>query len=193
MDGVITPVWQARRYRGAVSARPTDDEARAEEPRADTAVSPVIRGESVAIPTPAWGSAILAADEVVIAELIDDDGAPRPASAVADAGVGDSAAGAGDPAAGRRHRSPGVGVVASLLAVATAVLVGVAVRAASGGDDALATSLAYAAIATSAVGVLVGILAIPLRSGRALGAIAAAVSLGANPWILLQVLSFFSP
>lgn len=171
------------------------------ELRPDTAVSPVIRGEPVAIPTPAWGSAIVVDDdEVVIAELVDDEAVPSAAAGGPSAAAGPSAAGGQgaahaaepEPASGRARLLPVVGWTAAALALATAVLTGVAVQVDSTGAHAAATTLAWVAIGLSAATVVVGIGAAFARRSRVVGLLAAFAGVIANPWILLQILTFFS-
>jgi len=165
------------------------------ELRPDTAVSPVIRGEPVAIPTPAWGSAIVVDDdEVVIAELVDDEAVPSAAAGGPSAAAGQGAAHAAEPepASGRARLLPVVGWTAAALALATAVLTGVAVQVDSTGAHAAATTLAWVAIGLSAATVVVGIGAAFARRSRVVGLLAAFAGVIANPWILLQILTFFS-
>lgn len=162
------------------------------EPRADTAVSPVIRGASVSIPTPAWGTALAVDDtEVVVAELVDDDTASatpspaqRPTQTTATGGIPIP-----EPAVDRR---PVLGALAVVAAIATIVLHSIAVNLAAARDLDAATGLAWAAIIVSFVAIALGVLAAVFRSGRWTGLVAAVVALFANPWVLLQVLTFFS-
>jgi NADH:ubiquinone oxidoreductase subunit K len=156
----------------------------------DTAASPVIRAESVSIPTPAWGTALAVDDaETVVAELVDEDGladedgAARATPTTATGGIPIP-----DPAPPR----PAVlGWLAMLLAVATAVLHGVAVSQATEHASASATVLAWIAIGCSIAAVALGILAAAIRSGRTVGITAAVIGLFANPWVLLQILTLF--
>jgi hypothetical protein len=97
------------------------------------------------------------------------------------------------PVATRRH-SPRwvIGAVSLAIAVATVILHIVAVSIASGGDWAAGTVVGYVAIGTSILGIAVGALAILLSRGRGLGIVAVVVSILANPYLLLQLLNFFS-
>ena len=166
------------------------------EPRADTAVSPVIRGESVSIPTPAWGMALPVDDgEVIVAELVDDDtGATRTGvQRGADGEPLTTATGSiliPEPAP---PRPPVLGVIAVLAAITTIVLHALAVNIAAAGDPQQATVLGWAAIAVSTGTIVLGVLSAALHSGRIIGMVAAVVALFANPWILLKVLEFFAP
>jgi hypothetical protein len=91
------------------------------------------------------------------------------------------------PTASRR-RFRFVGWVALAVAVAAAVLTGVGVAVASGGEFVTGTSLAWAAIVCSGVAVVGGILAVVLGLGRFAGALAIALGLLANPFLLTQLL-----
>ena len=84
-----------------------------------------------------------------------------------------------------------LGWLAMLLAVATAVLHGVAVSQATEHASASATVLAWIAIGCSIAAVALGILAAAIRSGRTVGITAAVIGLFANPWVLLQILTLF--
>lgn len=162
------------------------------EPRADTAVSPVIRGASVSIPTPAWGTALArGTDEVVVAELMDDDVEPALRSETPPSGMPTATGGIPipEPAAAR---APVLGALAALGAIVTVVLHAAAVNVAAARDPETATTLAWAAIIMSFVAMVLGILAVVFRSGRWTGVIAVVVALIANPWVLLQILTFFA-
>lgn len=142
-------------------------------PRADTAVSPIIQGEPVDIPTPVWGALVeedlrrIEADEFAEAEAAEYDGVlPRP----------------------RRL----LGWLSVLAAVVTAVLHGLAVAAAGYVDPGLGTALAWGAIAASVAAVVLGVTAAVLGRGRWLGVIGAVCGFLANPWVVLQVLRLFA-
>lgn len=90
----------------------------------------------------------------------------------------------------RRWR-PIVGAAALLLAVATAVMHGIAVNVASNGDAPAGTTLAYVAIALSALAVLAGLVALIANLGRRVGAAAIVLGVLANPVVLLWVLRWF--
>ena len=177
-------------------SEPTNDPIA--EPRADTAISPVIRGASVSIPTPAWGTALALDDtEVVIAELVDETGQTstvgQPSTPGSPANAGSTTATGSilipEPVTDRR---PVLGALAVVAAIATIVLHSVAVNAAAHRDPETATMFAWIAIVMSLVAIALGILAAIFRSGRWTGAVAAVVALFANPWVLLQVLTFFA-
>lgn len=144
------------------------------EPRVETAVTPIIRAESVHIPTPAWGALSAADTELLEAELVDTDALPQ---------VDDW----DDESPVARPAWPGW--IAFLLAIAAAVVQGVAIVAEAGKDYELATILAWIAIGVSIAAVLGGIVAAILRCGRGPGIAAAVVGALANPWLLLQVLT----
>lgn len=154
---------------------------------ADTAVNPVIQAESVSIPTPAWGTTLMVDDaEVVVAELVEDEEPAPPAAAPAAEPIP-------DPAPARGPRRPVLGWLAAAVAIATAVFHGLAVAVATARDPDSATTFAWISIGLSLGGVLLGVAAVVFRSGRAVGVVAAIVALLANPWVLLQVLTFFAP
>lgn len=208
-----------RRYRGAVDGRTDGDGAPSapppppdspppldaapaaesasdpEGPRTDTAVNPVIRGESVAIPTPAWGSA-LAVDEAetVVAELVEEEGSAgtRPPTDAAAPPTESGSIPIPDPAPPRPPRKPVLGILAILFAIATIVVHYHAVHTATLRQSDLATALAWLAIGLSCAGVVAGVLGVVLRSGRVAGILGGFVALVANPWILLHLLTFFS-
>jgi len=92
----------------------------------------------------------------------------------------------------QRRRGALLGVVALAVAVATAVLTGLAVSAASAGDESGAQVLAVAAIGASILSILGGLFAVLTRRGRVPGALGAVLAVGANPWIQLRVLEYFS-
>lgn len=155
--------------------------------RTDTAVNPIIGGESVAIPTPAWGTQVMVDDtETVVAELVDDEDAPQSAP---DAAAATAASTRPRP---RSVPGPWLGTLALAFAVATAITHGLSVAAATDRSPDLATTLAWVSIGLSVAGVVAGALAVVLRRGRILGAFAAALALFANPWIVLQILTFFA-
>lgn len=119
------------------------------------------------------------------------DGEPAPAAetgaATAAPGLDSTPADPAPAARGRRHpRWPGVLSVA--LGILTGVLTGVGIAVASDGGFAVATALAWTAVAVSVVGAIVGIAAIFARLGRPWGAAGTALCLLANPVILTAVL-----
>ena len=91
-----------------------------------------------------------------------------------------------------RRRTVWLGLGALALALLTAVLTGLAVSAATAGDESGAQWLAIVAIAASILSFLSGVFALMTRRGRLLGGLTAVLAIAANPWILLQVLDFFS-
>lgn len=91
-----------------------------------------------------------------------------------------------------RVRTPWVGRGALALAVATAVVHGIAVGVASGGDPATGTVLAFLAIGLSIAAVLGGLVAVIAGFGRRTGAAAVALGVLANPVVLLSVLGWIS-
>jgi predicted ABC-type sugar transport system permease subunit len=90
----------------------------------------------------------------------------------------------------RRTALLGFGALA--MAIVTAVLTGLGVGASAAGDESAAQWLAIAAIAASILSVLIGLAALVTGRGRVSGALAAAIAVLANPWVLLHVLDFFS-
>lgn len=142
--------------------------------RVQTAITPIIDAESVHIPTPAWGVAVREDVETIEGELVETGEAPAIAAT--------------EPASGiAARRWPGWSSLA--LAIATAVVQGVAVSADAARQPELATVLAWIAIGTSIVAMVGGIAAAILDRGRITGVFAAVVGVFANPWILLQVLT----
>ena len=140
-------------------------------PRTDTAVSPVIRGEPVDIPTPVWGALVAEDLERIEAFEAPDPGAdgyllPRP----------------------RRL----IGWLSLLMFAVTAVLHGLAVSAAAYTDVDLGVALAWCSISASVAAVVLGVVAAVLGRGRWLGVVGAVGGLLANPWVVLQVLRLFS-
>ena len=93
---------------------------------------------------------------------------------------------------GPRRRTVWLGLGALALAVLTAVLTGLAVSAATVGDEGGAQWLAIAAIAVSILSFLAGMSALLTGRGRLPGGLAAVLAVVANPWILRHVLDFFS-
>lgn len=89
-----------------------------------------------------------------------------------------------------RRRSVIPGVIVLLLGLAVPVLAGIAVGAATGGDAAGGTALAWAAIGLSIGAVLLGLVAVLFRMGRVWGALGAVLGALANPWLQLQVLNW---
>ncbi|HWL02634.1 MAG TPA: hypothetical protein VNQ52_09720 [Microbacteriaceae bacterium] len=140
-------------------------------PRTDTAVSPVIRGEPVDIPTPVWGA------------LVQEDLRQIEEAEAADPG-----------AEGTLHPRPRrlLGWLSLLMFAVTAVLHGLAVSAAAYADPALGVALAWCAISASVAAVVLGVVAAALGRGRWLGVVGAVGGLLANPWVVLQVLRLFS-
>lgn len=144
----------------------------------ETAVSPVIQGEAVHIPTPAWGVPVPERIETVEGELLDD-------------GEGSGSATREDipdaewTPAGRRW----LGWVSLGLAVATAVLTGIAVSQDSAHHPDAAAILAWVAIGSSVAALLSGLVAAVLNRGRVAGVLGVVVGVFADPWVLLQVLS----
>ncbi len=84
------------------------------------------------------------------------------------------------------------GMLSLALAVATAVLGGIAVAVATGADFDTSTTLGWVAIGTSAGAVLVGVAAIVLRWGRGFGIAGVVLGILANPYLLLQGLTALS-
>ena len=140
-------------------------------PRTDTAVSPVIRGEPVDIPTPVWGA------------LVEDDLRRMEAFEAADPG-----------ADGVLHPRPRrlLGWLSLLMFAVTAVLHGLAVAAAGYADVDLGVALAWCSISASVAAVVLGVVAAVLGRGRWLGVLGAVGGLLANPWVVLQVLRVFA-
>ncbi|MDF1477955.1 hypothetical protein PYV02_02530 [Leifsonia sp. H3M29-4] len=89
-----------------------------------------------------------------------------------------------------RVRTPWVGRGALALAVATAVVHGIAVSVAGDGDPVTGTVLAYVAIGLSIAAVLGGLVAVIAGFGRRTGAAAIVLGVFANPVVLLTVLSW---
>ena len=141
------------------------------EPRTDTAVSPIIRGEPVDIPTPVWGV------------LVQEDTGDTQDYEAADPGED----GVLQP---RPQRL--LGWLSILMFVVTAVLHGVAVYAAGYQDPDVGVVLAWGAIVASAAAVILGTIAAITWRGRWLGVLGAVGGLLANPWVVLQVLKLFS-
>jgi len=140
-------------------------------PRTDTAVSPVIRGEPVDIPTPVWGALV----QEDLRRIEEDAGA--------------------DPGAeGVLHPRPRrlLGWLSLLLFAVTAVLHGLAVSAAAYQDPDLGVALAWCSISASVAAVALGVVAAARGRGRWLGVLGAVGGLLANPWVVLQVLRLFS-
>ncbi len=143
-------------------------------PRTDTAVSPVIRGEPVDIPTPVWGALV---EEDL--RRIEAGGEFDPADPGFEGGL-----------LPRPRRL--LGWLSILAFAVTAVLHGFAVSVAGYQDPALGTFLAWAAIAASVIAIALGAVAAVLARGRWLGVVGAVGGLLANPWVVLQVLRLFS-
>lgn len=87
-------------------------------------------------------------------------------------------------------RTPWVGRGALALAVATAVVHGIAVSVASSGDPVTGTVLAYVAIGLSIAAVLGGLVALVAGFGRRTGAAAVVIGTLANPIVLLTLLGW---
>jgi len=83
------------------------------------------------------------------------------------------------------------GLLAVLAAGFFAVLHGVAVGAAAGGDNTTATVLAWTVIVGTIATLLLGVVAVVSGRGRRWGALAVVLSLLANPFVLMRVLGFF--
>ena len=88
-----------------------------------------------------------------------------------------------------RSRVRFVGWVALAVAVIAGVLTGMGVGFAASGEFVTGTALAWAAIVCSGVAVLGGIAAAVAGFGRMAGALAVALGLIVNPFVLTQVLS----
>ena len=146
----------------------------ADASRTDTAVSPVIRGEPVDIPTPIWGA--LVEEDLRRIEAGGEYPAPDPG---ADGGL-----------LPRPRRL--LGWLSVIAAVVTATLHGFAVDAAARFDDGLGTGLAWAAILASAAAVALGVTAAVLGRGRWLGVVGAIAGFLANPWIVMLGLGLFA-
>lgn len=137
--------------------------------RTDTAVSPIIRGEPVDIPTPVWGA------------LVEEDLRRLEAS-------GALAQPPGPTQPPRRL----LGWLSLAMFAVTAVLHGFAVAAAGNQDAELGAALAWCSISASVAAVALGVAAAALGRGRWLGVVGAVGGLLANPWIVLQALRLFS-
>ncbi len=87
-----------------------------------------------------------------------------------------------------RARTPLVGIAALALAVLTAIVHGVAVAVASGGDAQTGTVLAVVAIGLSILAVVGGLVALIAGLGRRTGAAAFVLGGLANPVVLLNLL-----
>ncbi len=98
------------------------------------------------------------------------------------------------PAAKTRapRRAPAVGILALLLGIGAVVVVVVGINSATAGDYATATTLAYAAIAASISGFLIGGVAAITARGRGLGVLAMAICVPANPVVLMHILDYTS-
>jgi len=161
------------------SAQPSPPPADA-SPRPDTAVSPVIRGEPVDIPTPVWGALVREDVEYLEAELVHTGEQPP-----AEDGDGDGVL--------HTRRRPLLGWLAVAAFVATAVLHAVAVAAAARGDAAGGTALAWFAILLSVVALGLGVAAAVLDRGRVAGILGAVGGVLANPWVVMVVLRLLAP
>jgi hypothetical protein len=100
-------------------------------------------------------------------------------------------------AAPRRRSSPAaararLGIVALLASLATVVLTAVGIASAMAGHWDTGTALAYAATATSVVGVLGGAAAVVIGRGRRFGAVAIVVGILASPLLLTRLLDLAS-
>lgn len=100
---------------------------------------------------------------------------------------------AAPPAPAKPRRTGLVGGFALLVAIASAVLLGVAVNIASTGSDDAGTTLAWVTIASSALAVLAGLVAAVFRFGRGTGIAAIIIGILVNPWFLVTVLGFLTP
>ena len=102
-------------------------------------------------------------------------------------GSGEHRSGAAAAGAATRRPLP-LGALALTAAVVFAVMHGVAVATAADGGYAAATALAWAVIVGTVASLLLGAAAVVQRRGRRWGAIAIAVSLLANPLVLVWLL-----
>lgn len=134
-------------------------------------MTPIIYAEPIHIPTPAWG-ALSAADTDALPKVGDWEDDEED-----------------DEAAVASHRGSWPGWGAFALAVAAAVVHGIAIVTEAGKDYEGAETLAWVAIGISSAAVVVGITAAVLGRGRGAGISAAVVGVIANPWLLLQVLT----
>src|SRR5690606_21324508 len=100
-------------------------------------------------------------DEVIVAEIVEGDD-PYSTTSVIEV----------EP---ERTRSRIPGIASMLLALAAAVVTGVAVGVATNGDAALGAGLGFTAIGLSITAVLVGLVAVVARLGRAWGTIGVVV------------------
>jgi uncharacterized membrane protein len=87
-------------------------------------------------------------------------------------------------------RRTDVGVLATCLAVLTAIVTGVGISSAMDGKFALATNLAYGATALSVLAVLAGGMAVFINRGRGWGIFAIALGILASPPILTDILNW---
>ena len=83
-----------------------------------------------------------------------------------------------------------MGASAALLAVGFAAVHGYAIAAASGGDFAVARTLAMVAIVGTIITGLLGIVALLFGFGRRFGAVALVLSILANPLALTRMLGY---
>ncbi|MGK2936245.1 MAG: 1,4-dihydroxy-6-naphthoate synthase [Solirubrobacteraceae bacterium] len=90
----------------------------------------------------------------------------------------------------KRPRTPFVGIAALAVAVVTAVVHGVAVGVASGGDLSAGTVLAVVAICLSVLAVVGGLVALIGGFGRRWGVAAIVLGALANPVVLLALLGW---
>ncbi|MDH6182022.1 hypothetical protein M2152_002204 [Microbacteriaceae bacterium SG_E_30_P1] len=90
-------------------------------------------------------------------------------------------------------RSGVLGGLALLLALATSILTAIGVSVASSGGFDVGAALAWAAIVTSGLSVLAGLVATIFRLGRGMGIAAMVIGVISNPWLLATVLGFFAP
>lgn len=101
---------------------------------------------------------------------------------------------AGEPVeaapAPRRPRTKLVGILALVVAVAAAVLQGVGIGVATGGDYPLASALAYGAIVASILAFVAALVAVLGGFGRRWGVAALVIAVFANPVVLLALLSW---
>jgi hypothetical protein len=96
------------------------------------------------------------------------------------------------PVERRRWYRPIPGILAFGFALATAVLLVVAIVLATDADFETSTTLSWAAMIASTVAVLGGITAIVLKAGRGWGIAAVVVGILTNPYLLLQGLSLLA-
>ena len=90
------------------------------------------------------------------------------------------------------RKAPALGILALVLGIGAVVVVVVGINSATAGDYAPATTLAYAAIAASISGFLLGGVAVITARGRGIGGLAMVICVLANPVVLRQILDYAS-